>query len=103
MVDYITYLDTIIFSPRFNKSINLDLLSSYNKIIFSNYELTDDLFLKYSNNNLKDLKYISSKFNQLLELPKNLIHITFGRNFNQPIQLPEILLILLLVEILINL
>jgi hypothetical protein len=35
--DYWLYDDYLIFKPSFNKQLNNKLLSSYNKIIFSNY------------------------------------------------------------------
>lgn len=46
-VDYITNDDTIIFSLEFDKLLNPELLSNYKKIIFSNYELNEDLFDAY--------------------------------------------------------
>ena len=47
MKDYITKESTIKFSPNYNKSIDYYLLRSYNKIIFSDYELSDNLFDNY--------------------------------------------------------
>ncbi len=44
MVDYITSDDTIIFSPKYNKPLNPELLANYKKIIFSDYELNNGLF-----------------------------------------------------------
>jgi len=106
MKEYITNESTIIFSPNYNKQIDINLLLTYNKIIFSNYMLTDDLFERYSNNDFYDLKYIGSIYNQYLKLHKNLInlifdyyfnlpvklsnitHLTFGKDFNQPVELP---------------
>jgi len=44
MVDYMTYDDTIIFSPEFNKLLESELLLNYKKNIFSNYELNNNLF-----------------------------------------------------------
>jgi len=88
MLNYITNEDTIIFSPYYNKPIDINLLSQYNKIIFSNYELNEKLFEKYDGCYL-DYRYIESNFNQKLELPENLTHLTFGLNFNQKVELPE--------------
>jgi hypothetical protein len=103
MIDYITNKDTIIFSPYYDELIDTTLLSQYNKIIFSNYELNDNLFDAYENLDFKNLKFSASKFNQKVELhpkgcsknstkgccsccPKNL---TFGLYFNQKVDLPK--------------
>ena len=43
MPDYITKDNTIIFDPEFNEPLDIDLLSKYNEIIFSNYKLQNDL------------------------------------------------------------
>ena len=87
MVEYITKDETIIFSPYFNKLLNGELLINYKKIIFSDYELTYQLFDRYENNNFSSLNYISSKFNQSLGNSLNnlvnLTHLTLGNNFNQ--------------------
>ena len=88
MSNYVTNEDTIIFSPHYNELIDINLLSQYNKIIFSNYELNEKLFEKYDGCYL-DYRYIESNFNQKLELPENLTHLTFGLNFNQKVELPE--------------
>jgi hypothetical protein len=89
MEDYITKEDTIVFSPYFNEPINNDLLTSYNKIIFSNYELNESLFEKYLNDDFNGLIRIFSKFNQEVKLPDNLTHLTFGSCFNQEVKLPD--------------
>jgi len=50
----------------------------YKKVIFSNYELTENLFDDYENDNFKNYKYckyIGSNFNQKEDIPLNLIHI----------------------------
>ena len=47
MSDYITKEDTIIFSPEWNGPLDIELLSNYKKLIFSNYELNYNLFEKY--------------------------------------------------------
>jgi len=62
-MDYITKENIIIFSPYFNEIIDDTLLSNYKKVIFSDYELIDDLFDNYENNNFKNCKWKSSKFN----------------------------------------
>ena len=46
--------DTIIFAPEFNCKLDLKLVSSYKKIIFSNYKLNDDIIEKYTNNDFYD-------------------------------------------------
>jgi len=76
-MDYITKEDIIIFSPFFvfDKKIDDGLLSNYKKIIFSNYKLTNNLFDNYANNNLDNLKFIGSKFNQKVDLPWNLKYL----------------------------
>ena len=60
-MDYISNIDTIIFAHYFNKKLDSDLLSIYKKIIFSNYELYDDLFDIFLNNNLSNLNYYGSQ------------------------------------------
>ena len=87
MDNYITNGNIIIFNPWYNKPLSPELLSSYKKIIFSNYELNEGLFENYDN--LQNLKYIGSCFNQPLgnSLDKctELTHIRFGDYFNQPL------------------
>jgi hypothetical protein len=89
MVNYITNKDTIIFSPFYDESINPNLLSLYNKIIFSNYKLNEDLFEKYENLDFKGLKWFGFGFNQKVDLPENLTHLTFNDDFNQEVHLPK--------------
>jgi hypothetical protein len=87
-MNYITNGDTIIFAPSFNNELDCVLLKDYIKIIFSNYNLSSDLFEKYENNNLQDLIHIGSHFNQSVDnLPSTITHLTFGyySNFNQPV------------------
>jgi len=88
-VDYITNDNTIIFSPKFDKPLNHKLLFKYKKIIFSDYELTEDLFDVYENNKFNELNYICSKFNHFLSNSldnlSSLTHLTFGCCFNQPL------------------
>jgi len=76
-MNYITKEDTVIFSHEFRGKINNELSSNYKKVIFSNYELTDSLFDNYQNDDFKNLNFIGSKFNQKIDLPPNLTHLTF--------------------------
>jgi len=87
-IDYITKDDTIIFSPNFNKPLDQEMLFNYKKIIFSDYVLDDNLFERYENNNLQNLKRICSNFNQSINnLPSTITHLTFDpfSYFNQSI------------------
>jgi len=88
-VVYITKDDTIVFSPKFDKSLNCELLSNHKKIIFSDYELNNNLFDAYENNKFTDLGLICSSFDQPLTNSLNnltsLTHLTFGWYFNQPL------------------
>ena len=90
-MNYITKDDTIIFAPHFNSELDINLLSKFNKLIFSDYELNDKLFEVYENNNFENLTCIKNKFNQEVnKLPHNIIHLTFGWNFNQEVNnLPQ--------------
>ena len=63
-MNYITKEDTIIFSPYFNENLDINLISGYAKLIFSNYVLDDKLFEDYENNNFNSLRFKYSKFNQ---------------------------------------
>ena len=87
-MNYIAKDKTIIFRPNFNKEIEPGLLEKYLNVIFSDYELNEDLFECYKNNDLDNLRYIGSYFNQQVKLPPNLIHLTFGCDFNQQVNLP---------------
>ena len=97
MVDYITKDDIIIFSPNYNDIIDIKLLSNYKQIIFSFFVLQDDLFDAYANKNFKNQKLFNSTnakcfhncFNQKIEFPPNITHITFGHDFNQLVVLPQ--------------
>ena len=80
---YITNKDTIIFAPKYNEKLNIKLISNYTKLIFSNYVLCYELFMKHENDYLLNFTYSSSKFNQQISnLPPNLTHLTFGCEFN---------------------
>ncbi len=62
-MNYIANCDTIIFNPEFNDELDIELISNYTKLIFSDYVLDEQLFEHYSNNNFEGLKCINSKFN----------------------------------------
>ena len=87
---YWTIDGTLIFEPYFNEESDnyYDVISQYNKLIFSNYSDSEIIILtenkyddKYNN------KYIGSKFNKKLELTENITHISFGFYFNQKVKL----------------
>ena len=74
---YLTKGDTIIYDPSFNDELDNKLLNNYEKIIFCNYYLNNNLFEKYENDDLEDLEYIYSKFNQSVDnLPSTITHLT---------------------------
>ena len=77
-MDYITKDRTIIFNPYFNNEIKTELLLDFDKVIFSNYELNDNLFEAYELNNFNELNIASSSiFNLPINLPTNIIHFNF--------------------------
>ncbi len=90
---YISNCDTIIFDPEFNDELDVNLISNYTKLIFSDFALDEKLFEYYSNNNFKDLECIGSGFDQdVSKLPPNITHLTFGRHFNRDVsKLPPFL------------
>jgi hypothetical protein len=112
--DYWVYQDYLIFKPSFNKQPNDELLSSYNKIIFSNYRNPIKSIKNNNKLNYDDTNYwLYSRFNQPLNLPNSLrylilglsfdktinlplslIHLTFGNHFNKPVNLGNCLLCL---------
>ena len=69
---YIIQDKTIIFDPEYNEQFDtsiLEILSNSNTIKFDNY---------------KNNKYMRSKFNQQVDnLPKSIVKLTFGEFFNQ--------------------
>ena len=82
--------DTIIFEPEYNDPLDINLISQYKKIIFSDYQLSDGICEAYGNNIFNNFKWIRSKFNQevnLLTQPQLLTHLTFGHCFNQEVNL----------------
>ena len=54
-MNYIVRDDIIIFNFKSNKKLNLNLLSYYKKVIFSDYELNECLFDEYESKNFKKL------------------------------------------------
>jgi hypothetical protein len=96
MNDYWIYEDTIIFKPEFDGSLDIynDILTQYNKLVFSDY---NNLKICIETNNIYNIKYesnfIRNKFNQEVNLPPNLTHLTFGYYFNQQVNnLPKSLI-----------
>ena len=101
-MDYITNdVDTIIFGPSFNSSLNPTILTNYKQIIFSNYKLDPNLFdvyenihtfnyyERYKNNTRFDefdrFKYLRSIFNLSSNIPTSTTNLTLGSIFNHPI------------------
>jgi hypothetical protein len=93
MQDYWIYDDYFIFKPEFNGSLYhyVDIISNYNKLIFSNYDDVE-ICVKTNNKYNRDYEknYTYSKFNQPIEdgaLDKltSLQGLTFGHAFNQPV------------------
>ena len=85
--------DTIIFEPEYNKPLDINLISQYKKIIFSDYQLSEGICEAYKNNIFNNFKLIYSNFNQEVNmLPQLLTHLTFGYDFNQEVtKLPLLL------------
>ena len=78
--------DTIIFNSDFNEKLDIELISRYKIIIFSDYVLNKKLFEFYENNKFNGLIYKESKFNKdVSKLPQGIIHLIFGHDFNQVI------------------
>ena len=92
---YITSKDTIIFEPKYNKLLDINLISQYKKIIFSNYQLSKGICKAYENNIFNNFNFSFSynRFNQEVNLLlQQLTHLTFGWNFNQEVNmLPQLL------------
>ena len=58
-MEYISNTNTIIISPEFNKVLTdeyIEIISNFNKVIFSDYELNNKLFEAYENNNFLNQK-----------------------------------------------
>ena len=83
----------LIFKPEFNEKLTYyyDVINKYKKIMFSDY---NDPLMAIETNNQYAVKYygnyIESEFNQKINLLNNvnLTHLTFGRCFNQEIDIP---------------
>ena len=68
---WIANSDTIIFDCEFNEKLDIELISGYTKIIFSNYKLNEKLFEYYLNEKLfeyylndNNSEYYVGTFNQ---------------------------------------
>ena len=53
---YIINQYTIMFSPEYNELLDINLISKCAELIFSDYILCDELFVKYENNDFKNSK-----------------------------------------------
>ena len=85
-MNWITNDDTIIFGPEFNKKLDIELISGFTKLIFSNHELNEKLFEHYTNNDFMGLEIKKNRFNKDVSfLPYSLTHLTFGHCFNRDV------------------
>ena len=97
-MEYISSTDTIIISPEFNKELtneHIEIISKFNKVIFSDFKLNDKLFKVYTsyklfeayeNDKFNGLKYVGNYFNKPVNnLPNSLTHLVFGKSFNLPV------------------
>ena len=76
--------DVIIFSPEFNEPLDIELISNYKKVIFSDYVLDKDIFKAYMFDIFTKLIIQFSTFNQeIKQLPQSITQLTFGNDFNQ--------------------
>ena len=86
---FTTNKDTIIFDPDYNEQLDMDLITQYKEIIFSDYKLSEGICEAYENNIFKNFKWIGSQFNQevdhLFLSNTQLTHLTFGYHFNQEV------------------
>jgi len=83
----------LIFKPSFNEDLlnYYNIINKYKKIMFSNYN--DPLIAIKTNNKYEseyNYNYIENNFNQEIDLSNNinLTHLTFGKYFNQEINIP---------------
>ena len=84
---YITNKDSIIFDPKYNYELNIDLISQYKKIIFSDWELSKDIYNAYENNIISDWELIKDIYTYENSIFNNFKFI--GNIFNQKVtQLP---------------
>ena len=83
-MNWITSDDTIIFEPKYNKELNIELISAYKKLIFSDFvSLNKILFDYYLNNVYGAIYYKQNMFNKdVSNLPFGLTHLIFGDSFN---------------------
>ena len=66
--------------------LDINLISQYKKIIFSDYQLSEGICNAYENNIFNNFKRIGSYFNQeVTKLHQQLTHLTFGYSFNQEV------------------
>ena len=95
-MNYITKDSTIIFDSEFNQELNLELITKYQRLIFSDYILNNKLFNAYENNTFDRLRYCGSIFNHPIDaLPSSIIYLTIGHRFNHPVNhLPSSLIYL---------
>ena len=85
---YITKGDTIIFAPKYKGDINIDIdmISNYSKLIFSDYNLNETLFDSYKNIDSYFFSHTNSLFNnEINNLPSNLTHLVFGYSFDKEV------------------
>ncbi len=88
IVDY-----KLIFKPGFKGKLSDydDLISKYNTLIFSIYNDVN-ICIKTNNQYIPDYKEFSlffKDFNEKINLPINITHLSFGIRFNQEVKLPE--------------
>ena len=80
---YIISKDTIIFDPKYNEHLDINLISKYKKIIFSDYKLlSEGICNAYENNIFDNFKWIGSDFNQeVTKLPQTVNTFNFWMEF----------------------
>ena len=54
---WITSNNTIIFAPEYNEELDIQLISGYEIIIFSNHKLNKKIFQSYANDNFNNIEY----------------------------------------------
>lgn len=83
---------TIIFKPEFNDKLDnyYETIKNHKEIIFSDYyDLSETLKCKNNEDYFSRQKYLASRFNQEIKLPKGLESVKFGLSFNQEIELSK--------------
>lgn len=63
-MEYITKDHIIIFAPYNNYNLDKELLNAYNKIIFSDFYLIENIIECYEQNNFISLLFKGSNFNK---------------------------------------